>query len=278
MQKSENWRNHYKYHDLSMTQFPKEGKYHVFDERKGKLLVGCYHGPVDADKDTAINCNRNCHDVKGMVKENHVELEMKGKDTNREVVVMRTQVVVMRKRVVDTYNEHKGMDRKQRGGMNLNWEEVDSHDLEEDDDKGMDRGYCTGNVRYFWRQLDKEEGLKPLKYDIYALQMCREAEVVGMVDVLGSLNVKTRNQNYCDYDFDSYVEENLGESDVGYSNDVGFNVGVSYNLGRENEDVDNVVNDNGGLEQEETIGVHNDGGLGQEETIEIDRAKKGGLK
>ncbi|KAF2318379.1 hypothetical protein GH714_006344 [Hevea brasiliensis] len=76
-----------------------------------------------------------------------------------------------------------------------------------------------------------------------------EQPILGTFDGLGSLNVETRNQNHCNYDFDSYVRENVNESDVGYLNGVGFDVGVSDNLGRENENVENVVDDNGGLER-----------------------------
>ncbi|KAF2307871.1 hypothetical protein GH714_032798 [Hevea brasiliensis] len=56
------------------------------------------------------------------------------------------------------------------------------------------------------------------------------------------------------------------DGEVGYFND---------NLGRENEDIENVVNNDGGLGQEEAIGVDNDGGLGQEEVVGVNN--DGGL-
>ncbi|KAF2318381.1 hypothetical protein GH714_006358 [Hevea brasiliensis] len=91
-----------------------------------------------------------------------------------------------------------------------------------------------------------------------------EQPILGTFDGLGSLNVETRNQNHCNYDFDSYVRENVSESDVGYLNGVGFDVGVSDNWGgkmRMLRMLLMIMEGWRGLGQEETIGVHNDRGL-----------------
>ncbi|KAF2289859.1 hypothetical protein GH714_038929 [Hevea brasiliensis] len=102
-------------------------------------------------------------------------------------------------------------------------------------------------------------------------QCDNEEPVLGTFDGLDSLNLEKGNQNYCNYDFDSYIQENLGNSEVGYFND---------DLERENEDVENVVDNDGGLGQEEAVGVDNDGDNLERENEDVENVvdNDGGLE